>query len=56
MDMGILGGSSEDECYVCGKEVGDEPVEKDGKKFCCEKCEEKYEKEEGEQEEVCQFC
>lgn len=54
--MGILG-SNGDECYVCGKEVdSDNCIEKDGKKFCCEKCEEKYEEEEGQQEEVCQFC
>lgn len=53
--MGIIG-SSGDECYVCGKDIEEDPVEHDGKDFCCEKCEEKYEEQEEEQEEVCQFC
>ncbi|MFB6144170.1 MAG: hypothetical protein ABEJ98_02555 [Candidatus Nanohaloarchaea archaeon] len=54
--MALLGGSSE-ECYVCGKNV-DDPVEYDGKKFCCKDCKQKYEEEqeEAEKEEVCQFC
>ena len=55
--MSLLG-SSEEECYVCGKELGDDTVEEDGKSFCCEDCKETYEKEEkpDEKEEVCQFC
>lgn len=54
--MSLLG-SSDDECYVCGKELEDDFKEEDGKKFCCEKCVEKYEEEEKtDQEEVCQFC
>jgi hypothetical protein len=55
--MSLLG-SSDEECYVCGKEVGDDPIEEDGKKFCCEDCQEQYEHEEkpDEKEEVCQFC
>jgi len=53
--MGILSGSSEEECSLCGKEVVEDSVEKEGEKFCCESCKEKYE-EEKEQEEVCQFC
>lgn len=54
--MGLLG-SSGDECYVCGKDLGDDYEEEDGKKFCCENCKEKYEEEEKvDQDEVCQFC
>jgi hypothetical protein len=54
--MSLLG-NSEQECYVCGKELGEDIEEEDGKKFCCEKCKEKYEDEEKtDQEEVCQFC
>lgn len=55
--MSLLG-SSDDECYVCGKEIGDDPKEEDGKKFCCEDCKEQYKHEEksDEKEEVCQFC
>jgi hypothetical protein len=55
--MSLLG-SSDEECYVCGKELGDDPEEEDGKKFCCEDCKEQYEHEEkpDEKEEVCQFC
>lgn len=54
--MSLLGGSSE-ECYVCGKDIdSDDCVEFDGKKFCCEKCKEKYEDEQEDSEEVCQFC
>lgn len=54
--MGILG-SSGNECYVCSKDIEEgEAVEEDGKKFCCEKCEQKYEDEEAEKEEVCKFC
>lgn len=55
--MSLLGGSG-DECYVCGKELGDDFEEEDGKKFCCEDCKEQYEdeKKSDEKEEVCQFC
>jgi len=56
--MSLLG-SSEDECYVCGKDVdSDECIEEDGEKFCCEDCKEQYEHEEksDDKEEVCQFC
>lgn len=50
-------GSSQNECYICGKEVGEDELKEDGKIFCCEKCQEKYEEEEKtDQEEVCQFC
>ena len=53
--MGLIG-SSEEECYVCGKEIdSDTCIEEDGKKFCCEKCKERYEEEE-EPDEICQFC
>lgn len=54
--MGILG-SDKDECYVCGKDLEEgSTVKQDGKEFCCENCLEKYEDEEEEKEEVCQFC
>lgn len=55
--MGILS-SDENECYVCGKEIDSENcVDMDGKKFCCEKCKEKYEEEEHQdQDEICEFC
>jgi hypothetical protein len=54
--MSLLG-SSEEQCYVCGKDLGDDCEEEDGKKFCCKSCKEKYEDEEKtDQEEVCQFC
>lgn len=55
--MGLLS-SSENECYVCGKEIDpDDCIEEDGKQFCCEKCKEKYEEEEHQdEEEICQFC
>lgn len=51
--------SSENECYVCGKEIdSEECIELDGHKFCCEKCKEHYEDQEqqDDKEEVCQFC
>lgn len=57
--MSILGSSDEDveECYVCGKEVEpDECVEYEGKKFCCEKCRDRFEEEQEEKEDVCKFC
>lgn len=56
--MALLGGSSED-CYVCGKDLGDDhPEDEDGHSFCCEECKQQYEDEEkaDEKEEVCQFC
>ncbi len=55
--MGLLS-SSENECYVCGKDVGDDALEEDGNVFCCEECKEHYEDEEkpDEKEDVCPFC
>lgn len=55
--MSLLG-SDDDVCYVCGKDLGDDFVEEDDKKFCCEECKEHYEDEEkpDDKEEVCAFC
>lgn len=59
--MSLLG-DSEDECYVCGKEVSEDPpsVEEDGEElqFCCEDHRNQYMDEEqpNEEEDVCEFC
>lgn len=53
--MGILSG--DEECYVCGKDIdSDTCIEKDGKQFCCEKCEDRFEEEQESKEDVCKFC
>jgi len=53
--MSLLG-SSDEECYVCGKKAGEDSIEEDGKVFCCNDCKEHYEEKEEEKEETCQFC
>lgn len=44
-------------CEYCGKELGNNVIEREGKKFCCEDCMKAYGKEHtSENENVCRFC
>ncbi|MCJ7429571.1 MAG: hypothetical protein MUP66_04250 [Candidatus Nanohaloarchaeota archaeon QJJ-5] len=57
--MGLL----DDRCMQCGEELGDDPVERDGKEFCSEEHAEQFAEEHGpgdhnteEDQDVCRFC
>lgn len=46
-----------EKCDYCHKEIGDNFVEKNGKKFCSGECLSKWEEENSsDSENVCEFC
>jgi hypothetical protein len=58
--MGLL---TKNKCAQCGGDLGDDPVERQNKKFCSDDCAEQFEDEHGEgdhnteeDKDVCQFC